>query len=572
MGSAQPAMGESHVKRMLVPGVVGTAGLVGASLLTLAPAETAGAAETAIVRADSGIAWVSCEKFGFGGAGTDCGYLTVPRDWAKPGGTKIKLAISRVKATVAASKYQGVMLVNPGGPGGSGLQFSGLQGLLPNNSGNAYDWVGFDPRGVGDSQPAMSCIRDFASAQHPPYVPGKKSKKPRRSERSWLKLSKKYATACGEKYGDLLNHMHTTDWARDMDALRAALGANQINYLGFSYGTYLGQVYATMYPTHVRRMLLDGNVDPRGVWYQAQLSQDRAFERVANQFFAWVAKNNATYKLGSAAGEVRAKYLAVVKSLRTHRENGIGANEWTDTFVHAMYAESLWPDAAQAFAAWVRNHDMAPAEVAFKNSLDADDNVFAVYNAVQCTDTAWPQSYKTWRKDAFATAKQAPMLTWSNVWFNTACLYWPAKPARPVNVGGPVPMLLLNATLDGATPYSGAVEVRRRFSAARLVAEVGATTHAGSTLAGNPCIDKVVAAYLKTGALPTRKAGNDADVSCTRSPQPEPGLLPIDTAGVTLPDATSMANAPASLPAPDPGPHPDQSLFDKIVGLLPSRR
>jgi hypothetical protein len=141
-----------------------------------------------------------------------------------------------------------------------------------------------------------------------------------------------------------------------------------------------------------------------------------------------------------------------------------------------------------------------------------------------------------------------------------------------VSVGNATPILLLNATLDGATPYSGAVEVRRRFPGSRLVAEAGATTHAGSLLAGNNCIDKVVADYLKTGKLPARKSGNTADVTCQRAPQPDPGLLPFDSSGVTLPDISSMPNAPASLPAPDPGPHGDQSLFDQIVGLLPSRR
>jgi hypothetical protein len=237
-----------------------------------------------------------------------------------------------------------------------------------------------------------------------------------------------------------------------------------------------------------------------------------------------------------------------------------------------MYAESLWPDAAHAFASWVLRKDMAPAATAFKQSLDPDDNVFAVYNAVQCTDAAWPQSYKKWRKDGFATAKKAPVMTWSNVWFNTACLYWPAKPATPVDVGNSTPMLLLNATLDGATPYTGALEVRRRFDHARLIAENGATTHAGSLLAGNRCIDTVVATYLKTGTLPDRTSGDTADVTCRRTPQPDPGLLPFDSTGVTLPDISSMPNAPASVPAPDPGPHGDQSLFDKIVGLLPSRR
>ncbi|WP_019875370.1 alpha/beta hydrolase [Sporichthya polymorpha] len=547
------------MKRTVVPGVAGAAGLVGASLIALLPVGTAGASEAApVARAAGKLDWVSCEQLGMGGRATECGYLTVPMDWSNPSGKKIQLAVSRTKSRVPAAKYQGVMLVNPGGPGGSGLAYSGLKDMLPNSSGEAYDWIGFDPRGVGDSQPALSCISNYAEGKRPPYVPAKAGKATTASEKAWLKRSKRYAQACGKKHGDLLNHMRTVDTVRDMDALREALGADRINYLGFSYGTYLGQVYATMYPDRVRRMIFDGNVNPKGIWYSSQLNQDRAFEKVADRFFAWVARNNSTYRLGSSGDAVRTTYLNVIKELRDVRHDGVGANEFTDAFVRAMYAESLWADAAHALASWVRQRDIAPAKAAFRASLDPDDNLFAVYNAVQCTDTPWPTKYATWRKDAFQVAKQAPILTWSNVWFNTPCLYWPAKPGQAVKVDGSKapPILLLNATLDGATPYAGALEVRRLFPKAVLIAEKDATTHSGAVLGGNPCIDKRIADYLLTGKLPARSAADTADVVCPRGAGPEPGLLPFD--------------ATSSLPAPDPQPR-DQSLFDKIIGLLPSR-
>ncbi len=546
--------------------MVGAAGLVGASLLALWPAGTASADSSVgaapVARAADTIEWVSCETSGMGGGGTECGYLTVPMNWSKPAGTKIKLAISRNKSTLPASKYQGVMLVNPGGPGGSGLAYSSLKDAMPGGSGKGYDWIGFDPRGVGDSQPALSCIDDYAEGKRPPYVPTRMGKSPTPSEKAWLKRSKRYANTCAKKHGPLLQNMRTVDWVRDMDALRAALGAEKINFLGFSYGTYLGQVYATMYPSRVGRMIFDGNVNPRGVWYKAQLNQDRAFEKTATQFFGWIAKNNATYRLGTSAAAVRSKYRAVVKDLRSTRVDGIGANEWTDTFVRAMYAEFLWADAAEAFASWVVKRDMGPAKRAYRDSLEPDDNVFAVYNAVQCSDAPWPAKYSTWRKDAFRVAKSSPLLTWSNVWFNTPCLYWPGTPGKAVTVNGAAapPILLLNATLDGATPYSGALEVRKRFPKAVLVAEQGATTHAGAVLGKNKCIDKRISEFLLSGKVPPRKTGNAADVVCSRTSQPEPGLLPISTGSYGL-----------SLPAPDPEPQRDQSLFDQIVGLLPSR-
>lgn len=551
------------MKATTATALAGGVGLVAAALSGLAPAGTAGAAEQApTARAATTITFGGCSAFAISGIGVECGYLTVPMDWSKPAGRKIKLAVSRVKSTAPAAKYQGVMLVNPGGPGASGLSYSALKDALPNGSGTGYDWIGFDPRGVGMSRPALSCISNFADGVRPQYIPASQGKKPTASERAWLALSKKYATACAKKNGALLDHMRTVDWVKDMDALRVALGVPKINFLGFSYGTYLGQVYATMFPTHVRRMLLDGNVDPTLVWYRAQLSQDRAFERTATEFFGWIARNDKIYALGTSATAVRAKYDAVIADLTVQRQDGIGANEWTDTFLHAMYAEFLWADAANAFASWVHKGSMDSAKRAYAGAKAPDDNLFAVYNAVQCSDKKWPTSYAKWRKDAFSTAKNAPFMTWSNVWFNTACIYWPAKAGTPVTVDGSAapPILLLNATLDGATPYAGALRARGLFPQARLIAEAGATGHAQSTLGGNACIDKRITDYLVSGRVPARRSGASADIVCAAASRPEPGLLPFGAAG----------SGPAA-PAPDPEPVPDRSPLEAIIGLLPQR-
>src|SRR5439155_22851876 len=137
-------------------------------------------------------------------------------------------------------QYQGIMLVNPGGPGGSGLVLSILGNFVPNHAGDYYDWIGFDPRGVGSSRPAISCMPDYFHGNRPYYVPVSQF-----LMREWTTRAAKYAAACARKNGALLDHMTTADNARDMDSIRTALGASQINYYGFSYGTYLGQVYAT---------------------------------------------------------------------------------------------------------------------------------------------------------------------------------------------------------------------------------------------------------------------------------------------------------------------------------------
>ncbi|MGQ0631312.1 MAG: alpha/beta hydrolase [Sporichthyaceae bacterium] len=528
--------------------LAGTAGVV-----TLGPAQASPAATAAF-----SINFGSCS--GFSVSADECGFLRVPLDWSKPDGKQIKLAVSRVKAA-KGEQYQGVATGNPGGPGASGLGFSGLGDGVPGAAG--YDWIGFDPRGVGESRPAISCDKDYATGRRPAYVPARQGSELTASEKAWLARSKKYATACGNKHGALLEHMKTTDSARDLDALRQALNVEQITYYGFSYGTYLGQVYATMFPTRVKRMVLDGNVHPGRVWYQAQLAQDRAFEKAATEFFSWVARHQRTYDLGGSTKAVRKKFYAVLAKLQKQGAQGIDANDWTDVFTRAMYAEFLWPEAAGAFADWVHNRDMSEMKVARADAQSSDDNLFAVYNAVQCTDKQWPRSYRnTWRPDAFATAAKAPLLTWANTWFNTACLYWPAAAGTPLPIDGSAapPILLINATLDAATPYAGALAVRSLFPKSRLVAESRATTHSGS-LNGNGCIENIIEQYMLDGALPTRRSGNAADVTCKPVAKPRPGL---QTYG-----ATSLG-APVA-PAPEPPTPMDRSPLESIIGLLPMR-
>ena len=523
------------------------------------------------------ITWGACQSQDLVVARAQCGFLSVPLDYAKPNGRKIGLAVSRMKATVPNTKRQGVMLANPGGPGGSGLNLSTLRDVVPHKAGQYYDWIGFDPRGVGSSKPALSCDQNYANGPRPDYVPASRGSSLSPQEKAWLARSKAYAEGCADKFGWLLPFMRTTDTVADLESLRIALGAKQINYYGYSYGTYLGQIYATKYPTRVRRMVLDGNVDPRGVWYASQLSQDRAFEKVIEQFFGWVAEHNDVYLLGKTATSVRKRYNAELAKVRKTPVLNIGAAEWTDTFSHAGYAEFIWPSMASAFASRVHDGDMRAMAFQYQQSSDVgDDNGFAVYNAVQCTDAAWPRDYaKGWRADSFATAAEAPFMTWQNVWFNTACIYWAAPSGVPAKIDGKraPKILLINATGDGATPYSGALQVRKLFPKASLVAEKGATTHAGS-LGGNKCVDDKVAAYLATGKLPARKSGAGPDVVCARLPLPSPGpenfARAASTPG-TYDSATVGGSGGPSAPAPTPEPPIDQSILQGIIGLLPDR-
>ena len=472
------------------------------------------------------IKWAKCSDGGLQSLNARCGMLTVPLDYSHPDGAKIQLAVSRVPHTVANSKYQGVMLVNPGGPGGSGVTLSTLGQYVPNHAGDAYDWIGFDPRGVGSSTPAVTCDPNFFHPNRPNYVPETQA-----LVDTWLAASKKYAQACGNRsaaQAALLQHITTIDSAKDMDSIRLALGAQQINYFGFSYGTYLGQVYSTLYPSHVRRMVLDSNVDPRKVWYAANLDQDVAFDRNINIWFGWVAKHNSAYHLGSTQKAVHDLWYAQLAALAKKPAGGIiGPDEWTDAFLGAGYYQQTWTGLADVFSQWIHHHALAPLKSAYESQdTPGDDNGYAVYDAVQCSDVQWPQSWSRWAKDNWAIYKKAPFETWANVWFNAPCLYWPAKPSTPVKVDGSkvAPILLIDETLDAATPYQGSLEVRRLYPHASLLALPGGTSHANS-LYGDMCEDNTIARYLATGALPQRKAGdNTADATCKPLPQPVPGM------------------------------------------------
>lgn len=466
------------------------------------------------------ITWGKCGIPNLDTLGAQCGFLTVPLDYKKPKGTKIKLAVSRIKHTVSADKYQGVMVTNPGGPGGSGLTLSVLGQFVPNGAGAAYDWIGFDPRGVGSSIPALSCDGNYFKPPRPQYVPTTQ-----KLENTWLKRSAGYAKACDTAGGKLLEHLKTTDTINDLESIRKALGAPQINYYGFSYGSYLGQVYSTLHPTRVRRMVLDGIVDPRGVWYEANLEQDKAFNKSIKVFFDWVARNDATYKLGTTEAVVEKKYYAILNKLAKKPAGQLGAAEWNDVFVSAGYYVFGWKDVASLFAAAVNKGDFKPALAAFKDANptgDGADNGFAMYLATQCSDVAWP-GYRTWRMDNWQLHASAPFLTWSNVWYNAPCLTWGAKSGPPVEVNGSkaAPMLLINETFDAATPYEGALEMRSRFPKSVLIEGVNGSTHSGS-LNGVSCTDDLIAAYLTDGSLPVRVDGRTSDVQCDPVPQPDP--------------------------------------------------
>ncbi len=452
-----------------------------------------------------------------------CSSVQVPLDYSKPGGRKITLALSRVPASAPASERQGVLLVNPGGPGGSGLSLAGVvaSGLSPSVAAE-YDIIGFDPRGVGSSKPALHCDPSFFAGVRPNYIPATSH-----DEQVLEARAKMYAGDCEQSYGWLLPYMTTVNAVRDMDSIRIALGQQKISYLAYSYGTYLGEVYATLYPNRVRRMALDSVVDPTGVWYQDNIEQDHAFQGRMTAFFTWVAQHNAEYQLGATAPEVRQAWYRVRAKLQAHPVNGpsgpmIGPDEFDDTFLQGGYTNSLWPGLAGALSGYDRTGATGPLISQYEALGVQNENEFAVYNAVQCGDVNWPRNWARWDRDTRTVYRTAPFQAWDNAWFNAACAFWPVHgPVKPLQIkGSGLPgILMIQGTLDAATPYAGAQRAHRLLPTARMVVVVGGGNH-GQSLDDPPntCVDGYLNRYLDNGALPGRPGLVNA--TCPALPAP----------------------------------------------------
>jgi pimeloyl-ACP methyl ester carboxylesterase len=471
------------------------------------------------------LTWSGCSIGGVPGASLKCANLQVPLNYSDPGGRKITLALSEVPATVPASQQLGDLLVNPGGPGASGrsLAASVASGLSPSVAAR-YNIIGFDPRGVGASVPALHCEPNFFSGVRANYVPANAA-----AEQALENRARTYAADCEKRFGWLLPYMTTKDVARDVDSIRSALGQPKISYYAFSYGTYIGEVYATMFPSRVKRMVLDSTVDPQGVWYTDNIDQDYAFQARMEAFFAWMARYNDAYHLGTTAAQVQQAWNTARSKLLAHPIAGssgpeIGADELDDTFLLGGYDDSLWPGLAEALSSYLVQGSASALVSQYQENGVQNENEFAVYNAVQCSDVNWPRSWAKWNSDTRKVDATAPFQAWDNAWYNAACAFWPVKgAAAPMKIGaGGLPgILMLQGTLDAATPYAGAQVAHQDLPTARMVVVQGGGNHGQSLESpSNTCVQNYLNNYLNTGALPA--GSGEVNATCAPTPVPNP--------------------------------------------------
>ncbi|MER5767249.1 alpha/beta hydrolase [Streptomyces sp. NPDC001985] len=497
-------------------------------------AESLGTVLAARRAAATGIAFRACPEAEGLPSSVSCGTVSVPLDYAEPAGKRISLTVSRVAATGGADRRQGALVYNPGGPGASSMWFP-LAGGLPEwkRIARAYDLVGYSPRGVGRSAP-LSCRDPEEVLKAPtdsPFHPSEAYKRERIAE------ARAYAAGCADRTGPALRHYTSLNNARDLEVLRAALGEPRLTFMGASYGTYFGALYATLFPSHVRRMVFDSVVDParEKIWYRSNLEQSLAFESRWADFRAWVARHDATYGLGATPEAVAESYERARARLAVEPAGGkVGPGQLQAAFLGAGYYDDYWVERATALSEYLRgNAKPLIAQAAPRpGSARAAENSSAVYTAIECNDAPWPTAWEVWDRDNTALARRAPFETWDNVWTNLPCAYWSAPRQRPLEVrtkrGALPPVLILAAERDAATPYAGAKELARRLKGAVLITEEDAGTH-GIGGGANSCVNAHLENYLLRGRTPVRRA------ACAPHPEPDPVSLDRRAAAPKLP-------------------------------------
>ncbi|AVZ77737.1 protease [Streptomyces lunaelactis] len=499
-------------------------------------AESHGTAVAAGRAAAAGISFGRCPTSEMLPDSIQCGTVKVPLDYARPAGKQIELTVSRGRATGKPAEHQGAFVYNPGGPGASSMYFP-MVSRLPEweRIARAYDIVGYSPRGVGRSAP-LSCQNPADFTRAPTLAPVHPSPSYKQER---IARAKAYAQGCARNAGPALRHYTSLNNARDLDVLRAALKQKRLTFMGASYGTYFGALYATLFPSHVRRMVFDSAVNPdaRGIWYRSNLAQSYAFESRWADFRAWAAKHDRTYDLGATPEEVSRSYEKARAAL-AHKPAGgkVGPGQLHAAFLATGYSDDFWVPRATALSEYLKGNEKPLIDQAAPDPAGARnaENGNAVYTAVLCNDAPWPTEWEVWDRDNSELALLAPFETWDNAFMNLPCAYWPAPRQQPLEVrtkrGALPPTLILAAERDAATPYEGARELARRLKGAVLITERDAGTH-GIGGGANECVNSYLEDYLLRGGTPVRRA------ECAPHPEPDPVSLDRRAASPRLPRA-----------------------------------
>ncbi|UKY47637.1 alpha/beta fold hydrolase [Streptomyces inhibens] len=445
-------------------------------------------------------------------AHVECGRLSVPLDRSRPDGRQIHIAVSRVRADGPPAERRGVLLVNPGGPGGAGLPYAVTKrAKLPESVRRSYDVIGFDPRGTGQSTPVQCGPMGglFDSPGQDPVPAG------RAAERAYLDTLRRTADDCAAGAGAALPYLSTTRTAHDMDAIRLALGERRISFLGVSYGSYLGAAYAAQFPRHIARMVLDSVVGPWG-WYDFDRKQSRALLRRRAEFLSWVAVHSGRFGLGGSGDVVRAAYQRVRDGLARRPVEGFGAAEFDRAVYRALGRTERWAPLADGIRAYLDNGSTARLRPAEPFDGAASRTYEAANRTVKCADSHAPTPGRVVADiRRIRRLDPQPVLTGMEA---SVCAFWHHRPVHntPLGSAEAPPVMLIASEHDPVTPIEGAHALRRRLPGSRLITLHHDYSHGVFASRGNACVDGAAAKYLVDGVVPS------TDVHCLGPGLPSP--------------------------------------------------
>jgi pimeloyl-ACP methyl ester carboxylesterase len=435
-----------------------------------------------------------------------CGKLAVPLDYAKPDGDKIDLALIKLPAS-GKSKPLGSVVFNFGGPGASGVDTLDQAAKALTTLRAHYDLVSFDPRGVERS----AGVRCGNGAEMDKFTSLDTLPADDETDRQIAAANKQFAALCQQNSGKILPYIGTVNAARDMDRIRAAVGDAKLNYVGMSYGTQLGGVYATEFPKNVGRMVLDAPLDPTVTFEQRTLAQTRGFQKAYESFLRSCVKGGCDVGRDQAIANANVEKLMTQLSQKPlqvgNRQltQGLGATG----VAAALYSELTWPFLEQALGEALRGNGDALMYLADSYTGRNEDGSYSTqmtsFPAITCVDTAERPSEAELKRTEAAALKISPLF--GSEGSGGLCRVWPAKgsdQARHVNATGSAPIVVVGGKGDPATPYEWAPKLTAQLKTATLVTYQG-EGH-GAYLSGSKCIQGLVDGFLIEGKLPEKNA------------------------------------------------------------------
>lgn len=453
------------------------------------------------------------ERASFQDRGLECARLTVPVDYAAPQGPTATLGLLRKPATDRSERI-GSLVMNPGGPGASGMDAAAGMTEQVNTSGigRSFDLVGFDPRGIGAARPQVRCLTD-------PERDGARTQNDTDSSPSGIERiqrdEQEYAAKCAQRTpNSLLQHMGTRDVVKDVDVLRSALGEPKLNFLGYSYGTRIGMEYSRRFPNNVRSMVLDGAVDPTQTTNEESVAQAAGFQKAFEDFAVW-----CSHQESCALGRDPNPRRAVAEFQRLTRplmhqpapvEDGrkLSYKDATTAATQALYSQSLWRPLNTGLAQLSHGRGsklMSLADSYYERSAGGHyANVTDAYNAVRCIDDPRVTDPNAQRASNARYREAAPFLDDGQPPSSAldTCAYWPVPSTarqEPATDSGAPPPLVISTTGDPATPYQSGVHLANAMGGGLLTF---LSTQHTAFLQGNSCVDETTRRYLTTGALP----------------------------------------------------------------------